>query len=230
MIPNIKRIYMAWRAGKGCRRIIVGEVFASATRTLFHYIGAGVEEAAKEGFTHYPEFPDLNKEYDTNVVRILSQRLNNTERTDIEEYYSFWEISPEDRPYPLRVLSLTSGSLPTDNFEFLADFYGVKGLCLVTELAGLSYNPLRNDALKEGDLLDWDLEPENEHDPKAVRVLKDGTKIGYVKTVHSRVFYNKGAERLTVRVKRIESNGHINKVFLAISYNPYRHRSKGIMK
>ena len=78
---NIGTIYLAWRKGKGSRRKIVGLIKKNATSGVrFSYIKAGVEEAQKEGFTPYVDFPDTEKVYSENVLEIFGQRLIKTER------------------------------------------------------------------------------------------------------------------------------------------------------
>lgn len=218
MRPRIKRIYMAWRAGRNHRRIIVGVIKANASSICLSYIKEGVEEARKYGFVCFPDFPDTDKVYKTNVMRVLSQRLNNSDRTDIGEYYAFWNIKERNRNDSLGMLALTGGILPTDNFEFLPDFYGVKGLAIVSDLSGLSENPLDNGDVAEGDILSWKTEPDNPYDKEAVAVYKGFRKIGYIKKIHTRVFHKKGSGRLKIVVRRIEHNGHINKVFMDIIY------------
>ena len=221
MYPRIKRIFMAWRAGKSHSRIIVGEIKSNASMTRFKYIKDGVEKAREEGFVGYPDFPEIGKTYDTNVLRILSQRLNDSERSDINHYYEFWEIPQNSVKDIYRLLAYTGGILPTDNFEFLADFYGTKNISLVTELTGLSTHQISNDELNEGDKLVWKLEPNNLYDKFAVSIYKNDKLLGYIKKIHSHLFYKKGGYFLSVRVKRIEHNGHINKVFLLISSDKY---------
>lgn len=218
MKPRIKRIYMAWRPGRSHRRIIVGEVKANASSVSFSYIKENVEEARRYGFVCYPDFPDIDKTYDKNVLRVLSGRLNDSTRTDIGEYYSFWNITESVRKDVLGMLALTGGILPTDNFEFLPDFYSVKGLSIVSDLSGLSVSPLANGDVAEGDVLSWAVESDNEHDKEAVAVYKGTRKIGYIKRIHARMFHKRGSDRLKIVVKRIEHNGHINKVFMNIMY------------
>lgn len=222
MHPNIKTIYVAWRAGKGNRRIIVGKIKSNASRTLFEYIKSGVEEAREFGFVCFPDFPEIDRQYDKNVLRVLSQRFNNPERTDINDYYKFWEIPLKMAKHPIRVLALTGGSLPTDNFEFLADFYGSKDILIITELTGLSHNLLPNDLLEEGDELEWVTEPNNQYDRYAVAVYKNNIRIGYIKKIHNRLFYTKGAPKIRIQVRHIERNGHINKVYLLVMYDQYK--------
>lgn len=220
MTPKIRKLYMSWRRGRSHRRILVGEVSLSADSVTFQYIPSGVKEAQQYGFTCYPDFPDTSegKLYDINVARILSLRTNSAERSDIASYYNFWEISTEEAKNPICVLGHTCGSLATDNFEFLAEFESIKGIVLVTELAGLSDRSIPTENLKVGDVLTWKKEPDNEYDDKAVKLFKDGEEIGYVKRIHSHIFYKEGAENLVVTVKSVECNGHIRKAFLLIRY------------
>jgi hypothetical protein len=219
MDSKISRIFMTWRSGRSHSRLIVGVIKSTASETTFHYFKDGVDKAKSMGFTCYPDFPKTNPSiiYDKNVMRILSQRINNPERTDIDEYYRFWEISEEIKTSQFKLLAYTSGILPTDNFEFLAEFYSIRGLRIVSELIGLSDNPLENSELSEGDNLEWECEPKNKYDPKAVVLSKNRKKLGYVKLIHSHVFYMKGNYALKVSVKKIEHNGHINKVFILIA-------------
>lgn len=217
MYPHIKSIYMAWRLGKGYERIVVGEVKSEVSETCFTYIPEGVEEAAKKGFMCYPAFPNTRKVYSANVLHILSQRLNDARRTDIQQYYDFWEVPKECIGNTYRLLAYTGGMLPTDSFEFLADFEDVRNLSLVTEMAGLSVSNLAHGELQEGDQLTWKLEPDNPHDKDAVRIYKGEKPMGYIKKIHNRLFHREDSDSLSVSVKRVEQNGHINNVFLLIS-------------
>ena len=79
----IANIYLAWRKGKGSSRKIVGVIKKNATEGVrFYYLSKGVEEAQKEGFTPYIDFPDTSKEYTEKVLDIFGQRLIKTERPD----------------------------------------------------------------------------------------------------------------------------------------------------
>lgn len=209
---------MAWRPTRGQRRIVVGEIKKTAQTTSFSYIQKGVEEASKLGFICFPDFPDTSKTYNTNIICTLSQRVNNSERSDIEDYYRFWEIPQESKGDIYRMLAYTGGILATDNFEFLVDFYSIKNLTLVSEVSGLSVTPLENETIKVRDILLWERESDNQYDSDAVAIYKGDTKIGYVKRIHARIFQKVGKERLQIVVKKIEHNGHINKAYIAIRY------------
>ena len=216
----IGSIYLAWRKGKGSRRKIVGIIKRNANDGIrFHYIEKGVKEAQSEGFTPYIDFPEITKEYKENVVEIFGQRLIKTERPDQQKYLDFWDIDTKFKDDKYYLLAYTQGMLSNDNFEFLANFHPVKGLSFVSEICGLSHLKLEPGSIKVGDKLLWQLEKDNKYDPNAVKLFKGENLLGYVKMIHSKVFhhrYNKFP--LQVRVKSVDQNGSINRVFIEISF------------
>lgn len=219
MNTGIANIFIAWRKGQGSRRIIVGVIKRNSTRgERFLYIKEGVEEAQKDGFVPYPDFPDITKVYENNVIEIFAKRLNKPDREDIDKYYSYWEIAPAMKDDKYYLLAHTQGLLPTDNFEFLAEYNPVAGLSFMSEISSLSRMKLSTESLSEGDILRWEKDVHNKHDEKAVKLYKNDTYVGYVKRIHSRVFYKRNAEKLKVYIKSINKNGHINRVFIKVTF------------
>jgi len=211
-------IYVSWRAGQGKMRRIVGVLQKSADgRFIFSYDKQGVEKAKQDGFLPYTELPKIDQTYNGNVLDIFTQRLMKPERSDIQSFYSFWEIEPQYQDDKYYLLAHTQGLLPTDNFEFLADYNPVEGLHFVTDLANLSKLELLRDTVRVGDVLSFQRDPQNPLDDKAVKVFKGGQEVGYIKKVHSRVFYKPGAERLKLTVKAVDQNGFIKRIFLKVS-------------
>ncbi len=217
-MKTIGNIYLSWRKGKGERRIIIGVIRRNVTNgTRFEYIKEGVEKAQKLGFSVYEGFPDISKIYTENVIEIFGQRLMRSERNDIKDFYDFWSIKEECKKDDYYMLAYTQGILPTDNYEFLADFNPHKSLAFVTELAGLSKTQLPSDTLLKEDMLRYEKEkPENSFDKYAIKVFKGDLFLGYIKTVHNRVFY-KSNRGLKIKVHHIEKNGILNRVFLYVS-------------
>ena len=214
----IGKIYLAWRKGKGSRRSIVGVIHKNATEGVrFKYIKAGVEEAMKDGFTPYIDFPEVDKIYSENVLEIFGQRLIKTERTDSQRYLDFWDIDSKYKEDKYYLLAYTQGMLSNDNFEFLADFQPVKDLRFVSEICGLSHFNLQSGVLAVGEKLTYELEHANINDKFAVKVKKGEQVVGYVKIIHSKVFH-KTKYPLQIKVKSIDQNGIINRVFIEISY------------
>ena len=218
MSKGIAHIYLAWRKGAGYPRIIIGVIKRNTFGVTFSYLQNGLDEAKKEGFVTYTDFPDEKKVYTEGVLDIFGLRLNKSEREDIQKYYDYWEIDPQFKDDKYYLLAHTQGLLPTDNFEFLADFNPVKGISFTSELCFLTKLQLPKDTLEEGDELTWIKEPQNVHDRYAVKVYKGDTFVGYIKKVHSHIFYKKCRNKLKITVKSLNRNGHLNRVFIRISF------------
>lgn len=114
------------------------------------------------------------------------------------------------------MLAHTQGLLPTDNFEFLADYNPVPGLHFLTDVAGLSVKQFPTGTLKRGDKLTVKLDKDNAFDKEAVMVLKDGREVGFIKKIHCRVFAKPGAEGLKLEVKAVEQNGVMKRAFVKV--------------
>lgn len=216
-MKEIGNIHLCWRPGKGSKRISVGAIKHSITGGVrFVYNKEGVKEAKQYGFTCYEGFPDIEKVYTENVIEIFGQRIMKSERSDISVFYDFWGVNKDYKDNDIYMLAYTQGLLPTDNFEFLADFNPIRGLSFVSEIAGLSEAKLPAGTIRVGDELTYKLEPTNVHDDKAVMLFKDGIYVGYVKLIHSRVFH-KVSHPFKIVVHSIEANGIIKRAFLKVA-------------
>jgi hypothetical protein len=216
-MKEIGHIYLSWREGLGKRRHIVGVLKRNATYGVrFSYLLKEVENAKKDGFSPYTAFPDFDKEYSENVLEVFGQRIMKSERSDIADFYDFWEIDSKYKDDKFYLLAHTQGLNPADNFEFLADYNPNKSLRFLTDLASLSTLKLKADSVKAGDILTYQLEPENEFDNVAVRVFKEEVQIGYIKRIHSRVFYKQKGSHLKMKVKAVEQNGVIKRIFVKV--------------
>ncbi|MEP0212008.1 MAG: hypothetical protein ABJD66_02250 [Cellulophaga sp.] len=215
-MSKIGNIFLVWRKGPGARRIPVGEIkrnFSLGAR--FEYIKDNLIEAKEQGFIPYTGFPELEKKYNENVIEIFAQRLSKSERNDLSDFYEFWRVDKDRKQDPYYMLSQTQGLLPIDNFEFLTDFNPKKGLNFITEIAGLSKSKIDSSKLSIGDKLSYKLEKDNDFDRYAVSVYKNDLFLGYIKLIHSRIFYRaKGI--IKIRAHHIEKNGVLKRVFLEV--------------
>lgn len=213
----IGNIQLIWRPGKGSRRISVGTIKKNETDGVrFQYNKSGVEEAKKIGFIHYEGFPDTEKIYSENVLQIFGQRLIKSERVDSKEFYNFWNIDVSKVNHKFYMLAFTQGLLPTDNFEFLADFNPVKNLSFVTEITNLTESKINSDQVNIGDVLRYELEPENHYDKNAVKVFKDDFYLGHVKLIHCNVFH-KTKKTFKLQIQGVEKNGVLKRIFVKAS-------------
>jgi hypothetical protein len=216
-MKEVGQIYLSWRKGPGASRHILGRLKRNATEGVrFDYLADGVAKAKKDGFSSYTEFPDLTKSYNGSALDIFGQRIMKSERADINDFLKFWEISPKYKSDKYYLLARTQGLNPSDNFEFLADYNPIKGLCFLTDLAGLSKFKLPPSLLKVGDRLIYELEKTNEFDDKAVKVFSQGQLVGYIKKIHSRVFHKVKEGELQLTVKALDTNGFIKRIFVKV--------------
>ncbi|MBG6061018.1 hypothetical protein IWX83_000792 [Flavobacterium sp. CG_9.1] len=215
----IGNIHLIWRPGKGSRRISVGTIKKSASEGIrFQYNQDGVEEAKKLGFVHFEGFPDTTKDkiYTENVIEIFGQRLMRSERPDLQDFYDFWNIDLSKKEDKYYMLAFTQGLLPTDNFEFLAHFNPVENLSFVTEITNLLESQIPSDKVAVGDVLRYELEPNNQYDNKAVKVFKENLYLGRIKLIHCSVFH-KTSKQFELIVQGTEKNGVLKRIFVKAS-------------
>jgi hypothetical protein len=216
-MKEIGHIYLSWREGLGKPRHIVGVIKRNATVGVgFSYIKEGVDAAKKDGFSPYTEFPNIDRSYTVNVLEVFGQRIMKSERSDISDFYNFWEIDPKFKEDKYYLLAHTQGLNPTDNFEFLADYNPSKGLRFLTDLAGLTNLKLPANSVKAGDMLTYKLERDNTFDNRAVKVFRGNKEVGYIKKIHSRVFYKQKTSLLKLIVKAVEQNGVVKRIFVKV--------------
>ncbi len=217
-MTEFDKIHLVWRKGAGSRRYAVGLLEKKQDgRHVFNYASDAERLQKEEGFTPYTEFQDLNKEYNGNVAEIFGQRLTKPDRPDINNFFKFWEVDPDKAHDKFYLLGKTQGLVATDNFEFLAEYKLLPDTHFLTELAGLSKNPLKRGILNIDDVLRFETESSNVHDKYAVKVFKDDLLLGYIKKYHSKIFYEPGSEQLKLTVKALEQNGIIKRVFIKVS-------------
>lgn len=214
------KIHLVWRKGAGARRVSVGILEkTSDDKHIFKYDANVAELQKTEGFTLYTEFQDIHKQYNGNVAEIFGQRLTKSDRPDVNTFYDFWEVDKDKAEDKFYLLGKTQGLVTTDNFEFLAEYKLTPNLHFLTDIASLSVNDpkLAKGTIQVGDILRFELEPENEHDKLAVRVLKGDLFIGYIKKYHCKVFHETGADKLSLTVKAIDQNGYIKRLFVKVA-------------
>lgn len=218
-MAEFDKIYLVWRKGTGHRRVDVGVLQkTNEGKHIFNYSPDFAKLQETEGVTPYTEFQDITKTYNGNVAEIFGQRLMKSDRPDVDAFFNFWEVDKEKADDKFYLLGKTQGLVPTDNFEFLAEYNLVPDLHFLTEIAALSVNePLVKGTIIVGDTLRFELEPTNPKDKYAVKVFKGDLFIGYIKKYHCKVFHETGSDKLSLTVKAIDQNGIIKRLFVKIA-------------
>lgn len=218
-MKEIGNIFLAWRAGKGKKRHIVGVIKRNVSQGVrFMYLEDNLKDARQDGFTFYTDFPNVEKIYTDNILEKFGQRLTKSDRADIQDYYDFWDVKNEYKDDKYYLLAHTQGLLATDNYEFLAEYRPIKGLSFVSEICGLSHNKVGKQDVQAGVSLSWEKDTNNEYDKFAVKVYNGNVFIGYIKKIHNRIFYSRQARHINIVVKSIVSGeDRVEKIFITIN-------------
>ncbi len=215
------KIFLIWQPSEHKKRYIVGELIQiDGKNYIFRYIkGDDLDEAIKKGFSGYPAFSDLDREYQENVLQTFSMRFPSRQSENFKKLLRYWQIYDQNIN-DFDLLSITGGQLATDTFEFIDPHSNKRPNAFLTEVAGFVFyadeKQLRT--FNEGTKLDLKREPENNYDPFAVEVLYQGEKIGYIKRVHAETISKLLEQGINVEAElvNINANGIINSVLLKI--------------
>lgn len=220
---NSDVIYLTWRKDVDKVRRIIGVLKKNNGNYTFEYIRENVEKAIKEDqFSFYQPFSEFKK-YENNVLEYFKRRLLNPQRRDYDDFLNYWgAINYKDDIFSL--LGLTGAKLLTDNFEFIAPHKELPA-SFYTDLSWLNTNSkyvvesikaLSNIEVEK--CLTLITEPNNKYDKKAVKVLFDNEKLGYIKSIHCDNIYDALTQNKDVRVQvaNIIKNGTIKEILLKI--------------
>lgn len=225
---NTDKIYLTWRKDIDKRRHIIGILNRLDNNNYsFMYSEKNVAEAnQQDGFTYYPAFNDTTKVYDNNVLDVFKRRLLNPQRRDYDDFLNYWGAG-QYREDPFALLGLTGAKLLTDNFEFIAPHAelpakfntDVSWLNINSDYIVNSIRKLNNNEVEER--ISLELEPENPYDSKAVKVLFENERLGYIKSIHCENIYNaiSANKDINVKIANIIKNGTIKEVLLRIKIN-----------
>lgn len=202
-IAEPKRLLLVWRPPLEVQaryHWAVGELSNTATGATFRYFhgsefgsyndGKAEEELASIGFRGYPSFVWGARErsmYEEDVLFAFLRRLPPRRRSDFSDYLRHFRVDPDVRLDDFTLLGLTGARLPSDGFYLLDPLDPTIERCeLVIESVGFRHRDLPAEILRVPSPIRLLAEPQNEHDPNAVRVELDGQKIGYVSRLQAR--------------------------------------------
>ncbi len=168
-------------------RFVVGEIIADGDKAKLKYYDNNDTKAAMElgfkGFTSYPY--ELGKDYNGNLVDVLSRRLPPDSRPDYEDYLKSYRISPSAAGITtLSLLAYTTGKLAGDGFTFAHSFENAQPPFDFTfEIAGFRHNDgMKLEKLESLQDVQVTLQKDNsnQHDSDAIAIEHEGKKLGYV--------------------------------------------------
>lgn len=187
-------LLLAWQAPDGQkdrRRWTVGMLWFDRGLLTFRYFdraelealnfGRTEEELRRVGFAGYPAFQyEPGRVYDKDVLSAFLRRLPPATRADFAQYETYFSIRPGSMLPPLTLLGITEARLPSDGFSLVDPLSpDVSEGDAIFEIAGYRYQDV-GQAPAIGDRIELSPDPTNEHDPNAIEVLWQGSRIGFV--------------------------------------------------
>lgn len=218
-------IYLTWRKDLKKERHIIGKLSRNNGRYSFSYIKENIKNLqASNSFHPYPAFQETDEFYTENVLEIFGGRLLNPQRRDYEDFLTYWGANNYKND-TFALLGLTGAKLLTDNFEFIAPHTEVPA-SFNTDVSWLNtdneyvVNEIRRLSNKEIEQkIKLILDTNNEFDKKAVKVMFENEKLGFLKSIHCENVHDAIISGRTVntRIANIIKNGTIKEVLLRIN-------------
>ena len=206
-------LYLAWRQPDQ-RWWPVGRLSYDGSEYVFSYT-KGARSAAGGGFRPLPSFPDLEDVYvSKELFPLFANRLPPRSRADYEDFVEWLDLGSGEKA-PMGLLARSGGGRETDMFEVFPA--PVQSAASRYETAffvhGLRHRGPEAEEearrLAPGDPLVLRADPQNPHDPKALRILTTlrGVHLGFVprylcEDIHS-LHEASGAAATSVQVRRI---------------------------
>ena len=182
-------LYLIWHDKVSKKQYIVGTLSKNG-KYEFEY-NEEVDLAIKNGFTLLTAFPKREKyECETLFPAFLS-RLPDKKRSDIANILNKYGLAEYDA---YQLLKRSGAKLPIDDIYFIDPIFDINDKFERTfPIAGSRYymncnngnNCAKNCDLKIGDKLSLELEPENERDSNAVKILYNDKILGYIPRYYS---------------------------------------------
>ncbi|WP_163538154.1 HIRAN domain-containing protein [Gracilibacillus sp. YIM 98692] len=208
-------LWLIWQNQETRQRYHVGNLFHEDGKYTFTYELSGkrrtLTEAMENGYKPHLSFRDVEKTYVSNrLFGPFARRLPDKRRPDFHEILKGYGL-PLDYT-EMDLLRATGGRLATDPYEFVApisvigdhfyfDFY----------IAGWRYydGDKIESQLQAGSNVNFQLEPSNKEDNKAVIVLSDnqGHKLGYIPAFYSEFMFDviENNQKYEAKIEKVNS-------------------------
>lgn len=186
------KLWLIWKQPQTRRRYKIGILEYKDNEYSFKYVNPELEDAQKVGFDYFPGFSDINIEYkNSDLFANIQTRLPNKNRPDYLDILNSYGLDSKSSKFD--ILKATKGRLITDNYEFVPIFDNNK---IEFDVAGTRHCldvKKCKDIISINDKLELQLEPDNEYDKYAIRVIltKNGKNyhLGYVPRYYSKELY-----------------------------------------
>jgi hypothetical protein len=236
-ISEPKVLILAWQAPDHMNnrfRWAVGEVRPKGDSFSLRYFAPGpefenrnagksYEEIVGLGYAGYAAFSTKVREHVSGVIEAFNRRLPPRGRSDFADYMKHFRLRNYGALSNFTLLGKTEATLPSDGFSLVDPLDSNSLTCdLLLEVAGFRYYAKDlGDRVWVGAQVEVSAEPENKHDPKAVRFSIDGMTMGYVNRLQTDAF-NQWLKSATIDavIERINGKPERPRVFLFVRIRP----------
>lgn len=181
------RLLLSWQTsipGESRLRRFVAELVRRGDDADLVYLKESEDfsRAQSLGFKDYPGF-DIEKEVHKNVLSSFMKRMPPRTRGDFGRFLEALRIKDDAKVSDFALLGYSGAKLPDDDFTVIHPFENSTApFELMLPVQGYRYY---KDQLSLADLstdmqAGFEAEPDNYKDPKAIKIIIDGIKVGYV--------------------------------------------------
>ena len=181
------KLLLSWQPARNVpdrQRLFVAELRRSGDDANLVYLSNSDEfkRAQDKDFDCYPGFNAKQSKHE-NVLDAFVKRLPPRNRKDFDRFLNALRIRPQAEVSDFALLGYSGARLPDDTFTIIHPFdSAIAPFELMLEVQGYRYylEEVPYESLREGMTAVFVKEPDNEHDPQAVKVLLNGRRAGYV--------------------------------------------------
>jgi len=185
-IVEPERLLLSWqpKPTEGRGRMFVAELVRNANDADLVYLLDSIEfkKALSSGFENYPGFKTEQQRYEK-VLPVFMKRLPPRTRGDFGRYLDSLRIQRDAEISDFALLGYSGAKLPDDDFTVVHTFENaVLPFEMLLRVQGYRYyvEQLPPDNIEQGQEATFEVEPENEFDPKAIKIIINGVRAGYV--------------------------------------------------
>jgi hypothetical protein len=217
------RLLLSWQTPGERLRMFVAELIRNSDDADLIYLKESEDfsRAQSLGFDGYPGF-DNKTGVHKNVLTSFMKRLPPRSRGDFDRFLDALRINAEAGISDFALLGYSGAKLPDDDFTIIHPFENASvPFELMLPVEGYQHY---QDELPLADLsmdmqANFEAEPDNPKDSKAIKIIIDGIRAGYICRGLTASFHKWMQSDLTISayVERINGTGQDPKIFLYVS-------------
>lgn len=217
------KLLLSWQAPTHRQRMFVAELIRDGDSADLVYLKDSNEfsEAENLGFKGYPGFV-IDEMKHENVLPSFMRRLPPRSRGDFNRFLGALRIKPETDISDFTLLGYAGAKLPDDDFTVIHPFENANvPFELMVESQGYQHYSadFPKDQLTTEMQAYFEAEPDNQHDPDAIRITINNVKVGYVCRGLTASFHKwmQSGLAISAYVERINGTDQHPKIYLYVS-------------